>query len=196
MITVNQVYKDLIGFIKTALASQGLSWQVLQAYQQTMGGHEPPYVLVHRLTSTNYGWQYGQDKAVTVAGITTYKHTENQIEKQTYQIDFIYKRQDNETYQTITGADVARLVSRWLMSETGIATVKAKGYEMLRISQVFEEYYKEVNEIYQVAPHFQLELIVKQTDEEQAKLVQQIAGAVHEVEQLRNLEGGINGNNN
>ncbi len=187
MITTNQVYKDIIALIQAALDSQKIKWQILKAYQQTIGGHKPPYVLVHRLLSTNYGWQYGEDKAFTVNNVTTYKHTENQKEKQTFQIDFVYNRTANEDKDTITGTDVARIVSSWFMSDTGIAAAKAKGYEMLRISEVYEEYYKEVSREYQVAPHFKIDFLLTQTFEQPAQLIGAFSGEVHEVEQLKNL---------
>ena len=45
MLTVNQIYKDLIALIKVALQSQSLNWQVIQSYQQTMGNIKPPFVI-------------------------------------------------------------------------------------------------------------------------------------------------------
>lgn len=181
MITVNQIYKDLISLIKIALQSQNLNWQVIQTYQQTMGNLKPPYVMLHRLTTSNYGFQYGKD-------IDT-KHTENQIEIQSYQIEAVFNRKSSDNSSTITGADVARILARWFMSDIGIQSVREKGYEILRISEVMEEYYKNVSDIYQVNPHFKMDLVCLQKDETQAKKFSGFVGTVKEVEQLKYEEG-------
>ena len=77
MLTVNQIYKDLISMIQTALQSHSLNWQVIQTYQQTMGNLKAPFIMLHRLTSSNYGFQYGKD--YTTNNLS--KHSENQIER-------------------------------------------------------------------------------------------------------------------
>lgn len=185
MLTVNQIYKDLIALIKTALTSQGLNWQVIQTYQQTMGNFQPPFVMLHRLTTSNYGFQYSKDKTVSEQGVEIPKHTENQVEIQTYQIEACYRRKANDNVSTITGADVVRIIARWFMSDTGIQEVRSKGYNILRISEVAEEYYKQVNDIYQVNPHFRLELVALQTDEAPANKIDGFIGKVKAVEHLK-----------
>ena len=185
MLTVNQIYKDLIALTKTALQSQGLNWQVIQAYQQTMGNIKPPFVMLHRLTTSNYGFQYSKDKTITNNGVQIPKHTENQIELQTYQIEACYRRSPKETISTITGADVVRIIARWFMSDAGIKAVREKGYNILRISEVAEEYYTEINDIYQVNPHFRMQLAALQTDETPTHKITDFDGTVKEVEQLK-----------
>ena len=181
MLTVNQIYKDLIALTKTALQSQGLNWQVIQTYQQTMGNFQPPFVMLHRLTTTNYGFQYGKDKAVN----NTPKHTENQIEIQTYQIEACYRRKSNDNNKTITGADVVRIIARWFMSDTGTQAVREKGYNILRISEVAEEYYQDVNENFQINPYFRMQLVALQTDEANTNTIDGFVGNIKEVEQLK-----------
>lgn len=185
MLTVNQIYKDLIALTKTALQSQGLNWQVIQTYQQTMGNFQPPFVMLHRLTTSNYGFQYGKDKTISSNNIEIPKHTENQIEIQTYQIEACYRRKSNETNATITGADVVRIIARWFMSDTGIQAVREKGYNILRISEVAEEYYPDVNENFQVNPHFRMQLVALQTDETSTNKINGFIGNIKEVEQLK-----------
>lgn len=181
MLTVNQIYKDLIALTKTALQSQGLNWQVIQTYQQTMGNFQPPFVMLHRLTTSNYGFQYGKDK--DIAGSS--KHTENQIEIQTYQIEACYRRKPSDNHTSITGADVVRIIARWFMSDAGIQAVREKGYNILRITEVAEEFYTEVNDIYQVNPHFKMQLVALQTDQTTAHKITGYIGKVKEVEQLK-----------
>lgn len=185
MLTVNQIYKDLITLTKTALQSQDLNWQVIQTYQQTMGNFKPPFVMVHRLTTSNYGFQYSKDKTVTEQGVEIYKHTENQIEIQTYQIEACYRRNPKETVSSITGADVVRIIARWFMSDIGLKAIRNKGYDILRITDVAEEYYQDVNEVFQVNPHFKMQLVVRQTDETQAYKIDGFAGKVKAVEHLK-----------
>lgn len=185
MLTVNQVYKDLIALIKQALVSNNLNWQVIQGYQQTMGNIKPPFVMLHRLTSTNHGFQFGKDK--DVAGTPT--HTENQIEIQHYQIEANYVRSAKDNASTITGADVVRIIASWFMSDTGIQAVRSKGYNVLRVSEVVEEYYKNISDIYQVNPHFMLDLVALQSYSSQTNKISGFAGNVKEVEQLKYEEG-------
>lgn len=190
MLKVNQIYKDLITMIQTALTSNGLNWQVIQNYQQTMGNLKAPFIMLHRLTSTNYGWQYGKDKTVDGQHI----HTENQIEEMVFQIEAYKPRSKNETANTITGADVVRLLACWFMSEVGLKAIRDKGYDVLRITDVVEEYYKEVNEVYQVNPHFKMRITALQTDNYQTNTIKGVIGTVKEVEQLKNNGGIINAN--
>lgn len=184
MLTVNQIYKDLIAMIKTALQTYSLNWQVIQSYQQTMGNLKAPYIMLHRLTATNYGFQYGKDYEENNSS----KHSENQIEILTFQIEAYKPRKENDTERTITGADVVRLLARWFMSDVGIQTVRTKGYNVLRVSEVVEEYYKHISDIYQVNPHFQMQLVTVQTDITNAKKISGFTGKVKEVEQLKNEE--------
>lgn len=173
MITVNQTTKDLISLTGQALQSQGMNWQVIQAYQQTMGRFQPPFVLVHRLLTTNYGFQFDEDIEDS--------HTENQIEIQRFQIEAYYKRTPNDTENTITGADVVRMIARWFMSETGIQALRTKGYNIKRIPEVVEEYYKQVNEIFQVNPHFTMDIVAKQTDTTKAEKISGFADTIKKI---------------
>ena len=185
MITVNKIYKDLIAMIKTALTTYKLNWQVIQAYQQTMGNLKPPFIMLHRLTATNLGFQFGKDYTEDNQA----KHSENQYEILTFQIDAYRPRAEKDNENTITGADVARLLARWFMSDTGIKEIRSKGYDVLRITEVVEEYYKAVSDIYQVNPHFQMQLVTLQTDVTEAQKIEGVIGNVKEIEQLKN-EGG------
>lgn len=152
MLKTNQIYKDLIEMIKVALKNQKINWQVIQTYQQSMGNLKAPFIMLHRLTATNYGFQYGKD--------VNDKHTENQHEILSFQIEAYKPRSTNDTINTITATDVIRLVAMYFMSDEGIEEVRSKGYNVLRITEVVEEYYKEVNDIYQVNPHFKMDLVV------------------------------------
>lgn len=182
MITTNQIYKDLIQMIKTALTSYGLNWQVIQSYQQTMGNLKPPFIMLHRLTASNYGWQYGKDKRiVNEDGTKQDVHVETQIEVIRFQIEAYRDRKATDTAETITATDVIRLVARWFMSDTGIDAVQAKGYQTFRISKVFEEYYKAVNDIYQVNPHFHLDLVTKQEDVTSSQTIDLAIGEVKKI---------------
>ena len=186
MLKVNQTYKDLIDLIKQALQSQNLNWQVIQSYQATMGNIKPPFVMLHRLTTTNYGFQFGKDKEIA----NTPTHTENQIEIQHYQIEANYVRSAKDNASTITGADVVRIIASWFMSDTGIQAVIAKGYNVLRVTDVVEEYYKNISDIYQVNPNFRLDLVALQSYSSPTNKISGFAGNVKEVEQLKYGQGG------
>ena len=105
MLKTNQIYKDLIELIKVALKSQGLNWQVIQTYQQSMGNLQPPFVMLHRLTASNFGFQYGKD--------INDKHVENQIEILKFQIEAYKPRSTRDKVETITATDVVRLVAMY-----------------------------------------------------------------------------------
>lgn len=185
MLKVNRTYKDLIDLIKQALQSQNLNWQVIQNYQATMGNIKPPFVMLHRLTTTNYGFQFGKDKDIA----NTPTHTENQIEIQHYQIEANYIRKASDNVNTITGADVVRIIASWFQSETGIQAVISKGYNVLRVTEIAEEYYKDVSEKYQVNPNFRLDLVALQSYSSPAHKISGFNGKVKEVEQLKYEEG-------
>ena len=162
MITTNQIFKDLIDLLKKGLLSKSLSWQIIQSFQQTIGNIKSPYIMIHRISSSNIGFQSQKD----IYNESTQKidHTEEQIENVLFQIDAVYDRTPDDNTTTITGTDVLRIISRWLQSDLGLEEIKKKGYEILRITEVVEPFYKSVNELYQVNPHFELQLIVTQID--------------------------------
>lgn len=173
MLKTNQIYKDLIELIKVALKSQGLNWQVIQTYQQSMGNLQPPYVMLHRLTATNFGFQYGKD--------ISDKHTENQIEILKFQIEACKPRNIRDKVETITATDAVRLVAMYFMSDEGIQAVRNKGYNVLRITEVYEEYYKAVSDIYQVNPHFKMDLVVLNSIESSANKIGGIVSTIKKI---------------
>lgn len=181
MITTNHIYKDLISIIQTVLSENKLNWQIIQSYQLSMGNFKPPFIMLHRLTATNYGWQFGKDYTEEEERTKIHKHTENQIEIIKFQIEAYRPRQQKDNVNTISATDVVRLIARYFMSEAGIQAVREKGYEVFRITEVVEEYYKEVNDVYQVAPHFKLELRTVQTDTTPTDTIKDFAGVLKRV---------------
>lgn len=157
MKTDNQVTADLITFIKAGL--DGLvDWPVLQSYQPTRGHYQRPYILVHRLGETLIG-------QLQVCSFQP-EHG-GQLVQSTWQIDAVRYAQVSDTTDTIGAGDALKRLRNWLMSDEAARQLRAKGYNVLRVGQIVTPPVDTDTETFQILPNFTLDLIYKQTYEQQ-----------------------------
>lgn len=171
MKTENQVYADLIGFINTALSSEGISgWNVLQSYQQTRGNFPSPYILIHKLVNTFIGQLQQNSVDSTKSG---------QLKQVSFQIDGYKKRLPTDKEDTLSGGDVVEVIRNWFMSDEAQKILRSKGYNVFRVGQVNHAYFETETDVYQVNPNFTLDLTYKQ---KYGKETSAISGAVGNLE--------------
>lgn len=163
----NTVWADVIGFISTALSDAGISgWTVTRAYQPTQGKLEPPYILLHKTGFNPVGWQgrkYWRDNGVL-------KLAETQIYEYNFQVDAVKKRTADA--EETTSEDVLRAIIMWLMSDSGLAALRAKGYGIARITDIRNPDFTTSNDVFEFSPNFVMKIYYEQTMQKTAPEVQ------------------------
>ena len=156
----NTVWADVIGFISAALSDAGISgWTVTRSYQPTQGKLEPPYILLHRTGINPVGWQ--GVKYARANGVL--KGTASQIYEYVFQVDSVKKRTADEAEST--SEDTLRAIIMWLMSDSGLATLRAKGYGIARITEVRNPDFTNSNDVFEFSPNFVMKIYYEQTFE-------------------------------
>lgn len=157
MKTDNQITADLITFIKAGLAGFA-PWPVLQSYQPTRGHYPRPYILVHRLGETLIGHLQ----------VCSFKPEDGgQLVQSTWQIDAVRYAQVTDTTDIIGAGDALKRLRNWLMSDEAARQLRAKGYNVLRVGQIVTPAIDTDTDTFQILPNFTLDLIYKQTYEQQ-----------------------------
>lgn len=163
----NTVWADVIGFISAALSDVGISgWTVTRSYQPTQGKLEPPYILIHKLIFVPVGWQgskYWRDNDVL-------KLAETQIYEYNFQVDAVKKRTADA--EETTSEDVLRAIIMWLMSGSGLAALRAKGYGITRITDIRNPEFTNSNDVFEFSPNFIMKIYYEQTMQKTAPEVQ------------------------
>lgn len=155
--TDNQVTADLIALIKTGLDGYA-DWPVLQSYQSTKGNYARPYILLHRLGETLIGQLQ----------VCSFKpENGGQIVQSTWQIDAVRYASVNDDTATIGAGDVLKRLRNWFMSDAAAQTLRAKGYNVLRIGQLVTPPVETETKTFQILPNFTLDLIYKQPYQQQ-----------------------------
>lgn len=155
--TDNQVTADLIALIKTGLEGYA-DWPVLQSFQPTKGNYARPYILLHRLGETLIGQMQ----------VCSFKpENGGQIVQSTWQIDAVRYASVNDDTATIGAGDVLKRLRNWFMSDAAAQTLRAKGYNVLRIGQLVTPPIETETETFQILPNFTLDLIYKQPYQQQ-----------------------------
>lgn len=173
MITDNKVLADLRDLILLALHQYNVMWDVIQTKQETIGYTKAPCILFHRLYTTNYGFQSSKNREN--------QHIETQIEIQKFKIEAYFERKSTDTVNNLTGSDVIKMIASFFMSENGIKEIINKGYEMLRITQIDNGFYKNVGEVYQVNPNFEIELKVDKEYTTDLNLITEVKHIIKEL---------------
>lgn len=163
----NTVWADVIGFFNSALSDAGISgWQVSRAYQPTQGKLEPPYILLHRTGIYPVGWQ--GVKYARVNG--ELKGTASQIYEYVFQADAVKKRTADASEST--AEDTLRAIMMWLMSGSGLAALRAKGYGIARITDIRNPEFTDSNDVFEFRPNFTMKIYYEQTMQKTAPEVQ------------------------
>ncbi|MGN0016197.1 MAG: phage gateway protein [Candidatus Avelusimicrobium sp.] len=155
--TDNQVTADLIALIKTGLSGFA-PWQVVQSYQPTRGHFSRPYILIHRLGETALGY---------LQTCSFKPENGGQIIQSTWQIDAVRYSRVQDDVTTPGAGDVLKRLRNWFMSDAAARELRAKGYNVLRVGEIATPQIETETETFQILPNFTLDLIYKQTYEQQ-----------------------------
>lgn len=170
--TENQIYKDFITFIQTALNSQSITgWDIKKLNQVIKTEDLKPCIFLQIISKKQQGAQYRK----TILNKKSYKN------KQEVTLRFSatrrFKITDDTT--TISAADILTKVKNYIQSLDGIKMLKAKGYAQYRASEVKNQSFINDDENIQLMPFFDcdylytddFELSVNKLDSVRMKLI-------------------------
>lgn len=154
----NEIWADVIGFINSALSVAGITgWTVTRSYQPTQGKLEPPYILLHRTGINPVGWQGLKYSRVN----GELKGTASQIYEYVFQAAAVKKRTSDASEST--SEDTLRAIIMWLMSGSGLAALRAKGYGITRIPEIRNPEFTNSNDVFEFSPNFIMRIYYEQT---------------------------------
>lgn len=129
------VQRVIKAVLDTGLAAQSISAIVQQGYQPTtQGAPRDPVVIVQKIAARRYGWQ-GRKYTLIPGDPDTFTLDEPYFLRPTYQVTGLMN-QDPLDPQSLTAYDVLDLCAAILQSEAGLATFRAAGIGMDRVSDI------------------------------------------------------------
>lgn len=157
MKTENEIWKDLIALINTALEECEITgWTVRQANQQFKVAPNRPVISISRVSSNRYGFQGRRDKVVN----NLPEHEEIYYQQLRFQITFLKKRVTDPT--ELTSSDVANELATWLMSVKGLKETRALGFMPLRVTDIREPAFVDDSDDFEKSPNFDFLLYLRQ----------------------------------
>ena len=153
----NDIWVDMIALLNEALTAKNITnMTVMRSFQPTdVTGKN--LVLINKISSRRYGWR-GKHNTI-IDGVM--KHIEKYFQEMRFQISVLKKINLADTSE-ITAADVANMLIDYLLSDTGLKSMRSKGYMPIRVVDVRNPSFVNVNDNYQFNPNFDLICTVQQ----------------------------------
>lgn len=158
--TKNQVYKDFVIFVKTALEAFDITgWHVKKLHQVIKTEDLKPSIYIQILRKNQAGAQYRANALNSNAFVKTY------CSKQEVSIRFSASRrfllEDNA--QTFDSIDVLDHIKKYFQSLKGISMFSAENYAQYRASNVQEQSFTNDDENIQLMPYFDCDFLYTDT---------------------------------
>ena len=129
------VQRTIKAVLDTGLAANSITATVQQGYQPTtQGAPLDPVVIFEKISARRYGWQ-GRKYTRIPGDPDTFTLDEPYFLRPTYQVTG-FMNQDPVDPQSLTAYDVLDLCAAILQSEAGLATFKAAGIGIDRVSDI------------------------------------------------------------
>lgn len=131
--TENQIYSDVIIFIKEALENFQIDgWKVIKLSQPLKYITLNNFIFVSLLTSSQRGTQFTRTKLEN--GELVVKEVYK--EELTFQVGAIRRARETDTVETLSGKDILKLITSWLVSTNGLKRVKNANYSIYNPSDI------------------------------------------------------------
>ncbi len=140
---------------QTALAGVSLARNFQPRQQGTPTG---AYVFFFKVGDHRYGHAYRRD-LYDVSG-EVFQHTEGQVYETTYQFSALIP-QDPKVLTALTESDVLNLVSGIIQSDAILASFRAAGAGILRVTEIRNPYFVDERDRYEASPSFDIVLTHK-----------------------------------
>ncbi len=131
--TENHIYLDVITFIKEALENFQIDgWKVIKLSQPLKYITLNNFIFVSLLTSSQRGTQFTRTKLEN--GELVVKEVYK--EELTFQVGAIRRERETDTVETLSGKDILKLITSWLVSTNGLKRVKNANYSIYNPSDI------------------------------------------------------------
>ena len=159
--TENQMYADIIGFVKNFLENFQLSgkWQVLQLKQPVKLTELSPTIWVTITFKSRRGWQYETNKVVN----EVYTHSEKFKQEINVQFSATSARKPKDTLTTQNSSDVLEALKTYFLSPQGLKSIRAAGYEIYQPNQIDLSDFFNDSDNFEFMPMFTLVFITEQS---------------------------------
>lgn len=149
----NDLYTNLRTIISAGLAANAApAYPVLQDFQPTQQGMDSaPTIYLHMIGDHRYGSVQRTD--IWDSNTSTMVHTERQLLETSFQLT-CYATPNVNDLTIPTANDIAELVAAVLQSDSTIASLKALGLSVLRITDVRHPYFSDDRDQNEASPNF------------------------------------------
>lgn len=155
--TENDIWKDMISLFNEALTAKQITGMTVMRAVQPVDVTGKSLVLLQRVNARRYGWRGRHETTVA----DTLHHIENYYKEMRFQVT-VLKKIDITNIDELTASDIADMLVDYLLSNTGLKSLRSKGYMPLKIMEVREPSFSNESENYQIHPNFDLVCYVQQ----------------------------------
>ena len=158
--TENQVYKDIIGFINSALSSLGITgWGVMQLKQPVKLTEIKQTIYVTCTNKNRRGWQ---QRLYPVTN-RELKLREGFIQEVDVQISALKRRELTDTVNTLNSADVLEYIKTYMLNLDSLMTLRTLGYTIYQPSNIQTPDFFDDSDNFEFMPFFNVTFIYDQT---------------------------------
>lgn len=165
--TENDIWKDMISLFNEALTAKQITGMTVMRAVQPVDVTGKSLVLLQRVNARRYGWRGRHETTVA----DSLHHIENYYQEMRFQVT-VLKKIDITKIDELTASDIANMIVDYLLSDTGLKSLRSKGYMPLRIAEVREPSFTNEGENYQIHPNFDLVCYVQQETSELQKVIE------------------------
>ena len=176
----NALIAPVIALIKSGLTANGFtSVAVKQSYQPTQQGAESgSAVYLHKLGDKRYGFT-GRRDAYDVPN-SQMVHTETQFYETMFQVNALSIQTPTDTASK-TASDILNMVAAILQSDTAIASLRAQGIGILRVTGITNTIFVDDKDRHESSPSFDFTLTHEQAIVSTAEVVQTVEYTINRV---------------
>lgn len=158
--TENQIYADIIGFIKNSLTALNIEgWQVLQLKQPVKLTTINPTIYVTCTNKNRRGWQ----QRIYPKTEQELKIREGFYQEIDVQISALKRRELTDTVDTLNSADVLEYIKTYMLNLNSLDTLRGLGYTIYQPSNIQSPDFFDDSENFEFMPFFNVTFILKQT---------------------------------
>jgi len=155
--TDNSIIQLFLGVIRTGLDADGFTNVIIQQSNQPtqQGVPSPATVFFYKVATKRYGFLGRNDDYNNVDD--NFTHHEKQYYESTFRIQTLVRQ--NPALIGYTASDLADEVASVLQSDKALATFKADGVGILRITEIINPYFTDDKDNFEAAPLFDFTLL-------------------------------------
>ena len=158
--TENQIYADIIGFIKNSLTALNIEgWQVLQLKQPVKLTTIKPTIYV---TCTNKNRRGCQQRLYPITE-NELKIKEGFTQEVDVQISALKRRELSDTVDTLNSADVLEYLKTYMLNPYALQDLRALGYTIYQPSNIQSPDFFDDSDNFEFMPFFNVTFILKQS---------------------------------